>query len=121
MSASLRSMSELAAPGNTPSLDDVRERIERRYANAMGRAELAGNSVEGRMLEVQKSTLDMAGASRLDQIRQSMQVESGPQQPAVGPGQAGGHAGNGAGTGDAASAARLAQIRASLQKPAGSN
>jgi phage shock protein A len=118
---SLESMSSLAAPGNTPSLDDVRERIERRYANAMGRAELAGNSVEGRMLEVQKSTLDMAGASRLDQIRQSMnQVDAAPQQPAVGPGQAGGHAA-GNGTGDAASAARLAEIRASLQKPAGSN
>lgn len=117
---SLESMSSLAAPGNTPSLDDVRERIERRYANAMGRAELAGNSVEGRMLEVQKSTLDMAGASRLDQIRQSMAVGSSPEQPAVGPGQSGGHTGNGTGTGDAASAARLAQIRASLQKPAGS-
>jgi phage shock protein A len=121
---SLESMSSLAAPGNTPSLDDVRERIERRYANAMGRAELAGNSVEGRMLEVQKSTLDMAGASRLDQIRQSMQVESSPQQPAVGPGQSpgqsAGHAGNGASTADAASAARLEQLRASLQKPAGS-
>lgn len=117
---SLESMSSLAAPGNTPSLDDVRERIERRYANAMGRAELAGNSVEGRMLEVQKSTLDMAGASRLDQIRQSMQVDAAPQQPAVGPGQnQGGHQGNG--TGDPAGAARLEQLRASLQKPAGSN
>src|SRR5215213_8206388 len=96
---SLESMSSLAAPGNTPSLDDVRERIERRYANAMGRAELAGNSVEGRMLEVQKSTLDMAGASRLDQIRQSMAIDSGQQQPAVGPGQAGAvqHSGNGPG------------------------
>ena len=59
---SLEGMSELAAPGNTPSLDEVREKIERRYANAMGRAELASNSVEGRMLEVQKSTLDMAGS-----------------------------------------------------------
>jgi phage shock protein A len=116
---SLESMSSLAAPGNTPSLDDVRERIERRYANAMGRAELAGNSVEGRMLEVQKSTLDMAGASRLDQIRQSMAIESGQQQqqPAVGPGQSGAqtqHSGNGSGD---ASVARLDQIRASMQKP----
>ena len=65
---SLESMSSLAAPGNTPSLDEVRDKIERRYANAMGRAELASNSVEGRMLEVQKSTLDMAGsvAARAD-------------------------------------------------------
>jgi phage shock protein A len=117
---SLESMSSLAAPGNTPSLDDVRERIERRYANAMGRAELAGNSVEGRMLEVQKSTLDMAGASRLDEIRQSMhQVETAPQQPAVGPGQSAApaqHSGNGSGD---ASVARLDQIRASMQKPQG--
>ena len=52
VSASLRSMSELAAPGNTPSLDEVREKIERRYANALGSAELAQSSVQGRMLEV---------------------------------------------------------------------
>src|SRR3712207_7969810 len=72
---SLESMSSLAAPANTPSLDEVREKIERRYANAMGRAELASNSVEGRMLEVQKSSLDMAGSSRLEQIRASMRSE----------------------------------------------
>jgi phage shock protein A len=83
---SLESMSSLAAPGNTPSLDEVREKIERRYANAMGRAELASNSVEGRMLEVQRSTLDMAGASRLDQIRASMageQLAAAPARPQV--------------------------------------
>src|SRR3712207_5361059 len=78
---SLESMSSLAAPGNTPSLDDVRERIERRYANAMGRAELAGNSVEGRMLEVQKSTLDMAGAARLAQLPPSMAVAAAAPRP----------------------------------------
>ena len=72
VSASLQSMSALSAPGNTPSLAEVREKIEGRYARALGSAELASNSVEGRMLEVQKSTLDMAGASRLDQIRNSM-------------------------------------------------
>jgi phage shock protein A len=90
VSASLRSMSELAAPGNTPSLGEVREKIERRYANALGQAELAQNSVEGRMLEVQKSTLDMAGNARLDQIRASMsggQLASAPPTPAVEAGQ----------------------------------
>ena len=69
---SLRQMSELAAPGNTPSLEDVRDKIEKRYANALGSAELAQNSVQGRMLEVQQSSTDMAGASRLDQIRASL-------------------------------------------------
>ena len=84
VSASLRQMSELSAPGNTPSLDEVREKIERRYANALGQAELAQNSVEGRMLEVQKSTLDMAGVARLDQIRASMsggQLAAAPPVP----------------------------------------
>jgi phage shock protein A len=83
---SLESMSSLAAPGNTPSLDEVRDKIEQRYANAMGRAELASNSVEGRMLEVQKSSLDMAGSSRLEQIRASMageQLGGSAAQPAV--------------------------------------
>jgi phage shock protein A len=54
----------------------VREKIERRYANALGAAELAQNSVQGRMLEVQQSTMDMAGRSRLEQIRAS--IRGGP-------------------------------------------
>jgi phage shock protein A len=96
VSASLRSMSELAAPGNTPSLDEVRDKIERRYANALGAAELAQNSVQGRMLEVQQSTLDMAGRSRLEQIRASIrgapiagEVTAGePASPPASPQQA---------------------------------
>ena len=91
VSRSLNQMSELAAPGNTPSLEEVREKIERRYATALGSAELAQNSVQGRMMEVQASTTEMAGRSRLDQIRASMsggqvagQVTSGQSQPASG-------------------------------------
>ncbi|MGK5444927.1 PspA/IM30 family protein [Micromonospora sp. URMC 105] len=113
---SLESMSAVTAPGNTPSLDEVRDRIERRYANAMGRAELAGNSVEGRMLEIQKSTLDSAGSSRLEQIRASMagdqlgkqeqpavQQQNQPAVPAA----------------DPAAAARLDEIRASMTRDRG--
>jgi phage shock protein A len=86
VAASMQQMSELAAPRDTPSLAEVREKIERRYATALGQAELASNSVEGRMIEVEKSTLDMAGAARLDQIRASMsgsQLAAPPSQPAV--------------------------------------
>jgi phage shock protein A len=72
VSASLSSMSQLSAPGSTPNLNEVRDKIEARYAKALGSAELAQDSVEGRMLEVEKSTLDMAGSSRLEQIRASM-------------------------------------------------
>ena len=85
VSASLRSRSELAAPGNTPSLDEVRDKIERRYANAIGSAELAQNSVQGRMLEVQHSSVQMAGHSRLEQIRASMRGEQLPAGSSTSP------------------------------------
>jgi phage shock protein A len=77
---SMQQMTELAAPGNTPSLDEVRSKIEKRYANALGAAELAQNSVQGRMLEVQQASLDMAGAARLEQIRSSMGGGGGSAQ-----------------------------------------
>ncbi|MGC4787705.1 PspA/IM30 family protein [Micromonospora sp. DT178] len=108
---SLESMSSLTAPANTPSLDEVRDRIEQRYATAMGRAELAGNSVEGRMLEIQKSTLDSAGSSRLEQIRSSMageQLGGKQERPAAEQAQPAAPAA------DPAAAARLNEIRASM-------
>ena len=88
VAASLRQVNELSAPGNTPSLSEVRDKIERRYANALGQAELAQTSVEGRMLGIEKASLDVAGASRLEQIRASMAggpaaVGSGTGAPAV--------------------------------------
>jgi phage shock protein A len=83
---SLESMGSLAAPGTTPSLDEVRDKIERRYAVALGRADLASNSVEGRRLEVQKATLDLAGSTRLEEIRASMAASATP--PAVTAGDA---------------------------------
>ncbi|HEX3781559.1 MAG TPA: PspA/IM30 family protein [Pseudonocardiaceae bacterium] len=72
VSKSLNQMSELAAPTNTPSLEEVRDKIEKRYATALGSADLAKNSVQGRMLEVQASTTSMAGQNRLEQIRASL-------------------------------------------------
>jgi phage shock protein A len=72
VSKSLNQMSELAAPTNVPSLDEVRDKIEKRYATALGSADLAKNSVQGRMLEVQQSTVNMAGSNRLEQIRASL-------------------------------------------------
>ncbi|MET7469510.1 PspA/IM30 family protein [Micromonospora sp. NPDC005686] len=107
---SLESMSSLTAPASTPSLDEVRDRIERRYATAMGRAELAGNSVEGRMLEIQKATLDSSGSARLEQIRSSMageQLGARHETPAVGQPT------------DPAATARLDEIRASMSRERG--
>jgi phage shock protein A len=74
-SAALSSMGELSASGNVPTLDDVREKIERRYANALGSAELSKGSVQGRMAEVQQASVQMAGHARLEQIKASMRGE----------------------------------------------
>lgn len=85
VSESLSSMNELTANGNSPSLDAVRDKIERRYTKALGQAELAENSVSNRMHEIQQAGVQMAGHSRLEQIRAEMnsgtkEVQSGAKE-----------------------------------------
>ncbi|MDT5215331.1 MAG: hypothetical protein QOK18_3570, partial [Mycobacterium sp.] len=58
---------------------------ERRYANAMGAAELATGSVQGRMMEIQQASVEMAGHSRLEQIRASMRGDALPSGNAATP------------------------------------
>jgi phage shock protein A len=77
MNSALTTMSDLAPQGDTPSLAEVRDKIEARYATALGQNELAGGGVEARMLEVRKATIDSAASSRLDAIRASMTSGSG--------------------------------------------
>ncbi|MDT4924771.1 MAG: hypothetical protein QOG01_2484 [Pseudonocardiales bacterium] len=89
VAASLQQMSDLAAPSNVPSLDEVRDKIEKRYAVALGQAELARDSTGSRILEVQQATLDMKGSARLDEIRASLAAETpaaveGGSTPAIG-------------------------------------
>ncbi|MEJ5919664.1 MULTISPECIES: PspA/IM30 family protein [unclassified Corynebacterium] len=105
VSESLQSMNELSA-GSTPNLDQVRDKIERRYANALGQAELAQNSVQGRMAEVEAAGVQMAGHSRLEQIRSEMRgVNELPsaQQEAIESGRTQGS--------DAAVEAKLRELR----------
>ncbi|WP_257158394.1 PspA/IM30 family protein [Corynebacterium cystitidis] len=84
VSESLESMNSITS-GNTPNLDQVRDKIERRYSNALGKAELAQNSVQGRMAEVEQAGIQMAGHSRLEQIRAEMQGEAlqSGEKPAI--------------------------------------
>jgi phage shock protein A len=58
--------------GDVPTLDQVRDKIEARYAKAVGAAELGNATVEARMLEVRQASLGAAARSRLDQIRREM-------------------------------------------------
>ncbi len=82
VSKSLQQMSDLAAPSNVPTLDEVRDKIEKRYAVALGQAELARDSSGARIMEVQRATLEVQGSERLDEIRASLAAEA---KPAVAP------------------------------------
>ena len=91
VSDSLNSMNELTANGNTPSLDAVRDKIERRYSKALGQAELAENSVSNRMHEIEQAGVQLAGHSRLEQIRAEMnnpKAVEGNSQQAIGSAEA---------------------------------
>ncbi|MCF6390269.1 hypothetical protein L2K20_25125 [Mycobacterium sp. MBM] len=55
-----------------PTLDYVREKVENRWGNAIGAAELAEDTPEGRSVAEQYDARQRAAAERLAQIRESM-------------------------------------------------
>jgi hypothetical protein len=59
-------------PGGVPTLDYVRDKIESRYATALGATELAEESAKGREIEEQLAERDEAAKDRLEQIRKSL-------------------------------------------------
>jgi phage shock protein A len=61
-----------------PTFESVQEKIETRYGTALGSAELAAETPEGRTVEEQYEARQKAAAERLDEIRASMQK---PDQP----------------------------------------
>lgn len=66
---SVQRMNGIAADDSVPTLDGVREKIERRYAQALGSQELIEGSVQGRMQEIEEAGRDMRASSRLEEIR----------------------------------------------------
>ncbi len=59
-------------PGGVPTFESVREKIETRYGTAIGSAELAADTPEGRSVEEQYEARQKAAAERVEQIRRSM-------------------------------------------------
>ena len=51
-----------------PTLEEVRLKIEGRYAKALGHSELAGQSVENRMLEVEQYSMHNESQARLAEM-----------------------------------------------------
>ena len=78
----LNSMNELKPDDSTPTLDSVRAKIEKRYADALGAQELHQAAGGSRIQEISAAGHDMAATSRLDEIRAEMaknkEIEGSP-------------------------------------------
>ncbi len=84
------------ADQDTPTLDQVRTKIEQRYARALGTSEVGGQGVEARMLEIQQAAMGSEAQSRLAEIRESMGLGmGGAESPSLSP-PASGELGQGA-------------------------
>ena len=76
---------------DVPTFDEVREKIESRYAKAKGVSELTESSVESRMLEVEQAAANSEAQARLAQIRAQLGLTPAaePTAPEAAPGETG--------------------------------
>jgi len=63
---------------DTPSFEQVREKIEMRYAKAKSMTELTGDTVESRMLEVEQASMNVEANARLAEIRSQLGLDAAP-------------------------------------------
>ena len=75
MSKAMSSLSETVGQ-DVPSLEEVRDKIEARYAKALGATELQSQTVESRMLEVEQASMNTEAQARLSQIRSQLGLEA---------------------------------------------
>jgi phage shock protein A len=87
MNRAMTSLSQTVGQ-DVPSLEEVRQKIEARYSKAKGMAELEGQSVESRMLEVEQASLNNEAQARLAEIRSKLGI--GAAAPSAGEVQEGG-------------------------------
>ena len=71
MNKAMASLSETVGE-DVPTFDEVRQKIEARYAKARGMAELTEESVESRMLEIEQATINTEAQARLSEIRSQL-------------------------------------------------
>src|SRR5919202_4812054 len=81
MNRAMASLSETVGQ-DVPTFDEVRDKIEQRYARALGASEIAGESVESRMLEVEQAAMNTEATARLDAIRAQLGIAPGPSTSA---------------------------------------
>jgi len=84
MNKAMASLSEQVGE-DVPTLDEVREKIESRYAKAKGMAELQDMSVESKMLEVEQASINVEAQARLSEIRSKLGIVDAEAPAATAP------------------------------------
>jgi phage shock protein A len=86
MNTAMSSLSETVGD-DVPTLDEVRAKIEARYAKAKGMSELTDQSVEGRMMEIEQASMNREAQNRLAELRTQLGLAAPADGPAgaVGP------------------------------------
>jgi phage shock protein A len=79
MNSALGSMSALAPEADVPSFERIRDKIERRYSQALGIAEIGSTTIEVRALNVQKASLDAEAALQLARLRSGLLEADGSE------------------------------------------
>ncbi len=82
MNTAMASLTETVG-GDVPTLAEVREKIETRYAKAQGMSEIQGMSVESKMLEVEQASANVAAQARLSEIRSKLGIGDAATAPAA--------------------------------------
>ena len=72
VASALQRIGTLAPATDVPSLEEIRDRIDRRIARAAGRYEIANDGVEARILDVEHALADARGDELLEEIRQKV-------------------------------------------------
>ncbi len=85
MNKAMATLSETVGQ-DVPTLEEVQDKIEQRYAKALGTTELQGQSVESHMLEVEQAQIDTEAQARLEQIRSQLGLPAGSEPGAAGGG-----------------------------------
>jgi phage shock protein A len=80
-----KAMSQLSETvgDDVPTLKEVEEKIQARYAKAKATSELNEASVESRVLEVEQATANVEAQSRLSQLRSELGLDARPAPAAV--------------------------------------
>ncbi|MGE0138500.1 MAG: PspA/IM30 family protein, partial [Ilumatobacteraceae bacterium] len=80
-----KAMSQLSETvgDDVPSLKEVQDKIEARYAKAKAMSELSGTSVESRIMEVEQATANIEAQSRLSELRAELGLDSAAAPAAV--------------------------------------